>query len=165
MVYGHEPNISHLRIFECAVYVSIALPQRTKMKPQRRLEIYIGYESPSIIKYLEPLTGDSFTAQENKQLEKEIIWRELSLAHYDPRTKQSELEVQKIIHLQNLANQLPDAFTDPKKVTKSYIPVANAPIRIHVPEGQPTTANEPKMQVKCGRSVGPKIKILEKEKK
>ena len=52
---------------------------------------------------------------ENKQLEKEIIWRELSLAHYDPRTKKSELDVQKIIHLQNLANQLPDAFTDLKR--------------------------------------------------
>jgi len=39
------------------------------------------------------------------QLENEIIWRELSLSHLDPRTKQCELEVQKIIHLQSLANQ------------------------------------------------------------
>ncbi|WRX33960.1 Reverse transcriptase [Theobroma cacao] len=31
-----EPNISHLRIFGCAVYVPIAPPQRTKMGPQRR---------------------------------------------------------------------------------------------------------------------------------
>jgi hypothetical protein len=30
------------------------------MGPQRRLEIYIGFHSPSIIKYLEPLTGDIF---------------------------------------------------------------------------------------------------------
>ena len=33
-----------------------------------------------------------------------------------PRTKQSEQEVQKIIHLQGLANQLPDAFIDSTKV-------------------------------------------------
>ena len=33
------------------------------MGPQRRLEIYVGYDSPSIIKYLEPLTGDVFTAR------------------------------------------------------------------------------------------------------
>jgi hypothetical protein len=33
------------------------------MGPQRRLEIYIGFHSPSIIKYLEPLTGDIFTAR------------------------------------------------------------------------------------------------------
>lgn len=108
--------------------------------------IYVGYESPSIIKWLEPSTGDLFTARfadchfdesffptlggENKQLGKEISWNELSLAHFDPRTKQCELEVQKIIHLQNLANQMPEAFTDPKKVTKSHIPAANAPIKI-----------------------------------
>jgi len=58
------------------------------MGPQRRLGIYAGYESPSIIKYLEPKTGDVFTAQfadwhvneaifpalegEKKQLEKKI---------------------------------------------------------------------------------------------
>jgi hypothetical protein len=33
-----------------------------KIGPQRRLRIYIGFHSPSIIKYLEPLTGDIFTA-------------------------------------------------------------------------------------------------------
>ena len=33
------------------------------MGPQRRLGIYVGYESPSIIKYVEPLTGDLFTTQ------------------------------------------------------------------------------------------------------
>jgi hypothetical protein len=31
--------------------------------PQRSLGIYVGFESPSIIKYLEPLTGDLHTAQ------------------------------------------------------------------------------------------------------
>jgi len=63
LAFGQEPNISHLRIFGCAVYVPIAPPQRTKMGPQRRLGIYIGYESPSIIRYLEPKTGDVFTAR------------------------------------------------------------------------------------------------------
>ena len=33
------------------------------MGPQRKLGIYIGYESPSILKYLEPITGDQFTAR------------------------------------------------------------------------------------------------------
>jgi hypothetical protein len=52
-----------LRIFRCAIYVPIASNQCTKIDPQRRLEIYIGYDSPSIIRYLEPLTGDVFTAR------------------------------------------------------------------------------------------------------
>ena len=63
LAFGQEPNISHLRIFGCAVYVPIAPPQRTKMGPQRRLGIYVGYESVSIIRYLEPLIGDDFTAR------------------------------------------------------------------------------------------------------
>jgi len=63
MTYGQVPNLSHLRIFGCAVYVPIAPPQRTKMGPQRRLEIYVGYVSPSIIRYLEPQTDDLVTAR------------------------------------------------------------------------------------------------------
>ncbi|CAA0822265.1 Unknown protein, partial [Striga hermonthica] len=63
LAFGIEPNLEHIRIFGCAVYVPIAPPQRTKMGPQRRLRIYVGYESPSIIKYLEPKTGDVFTAR------------------------------------------------------------------------------------------------------
>jgi hypothetical protein len=31
------------------------------MGPHRKLGIYMGYSSPLIIKYLEPLTGDLFT--------------------------------------------------------------------------------------------------------
>ena len=41
-----------------------------------------------------------------------------------------------IIHLQNLANQLPDAFVDTKKVTKSHIPAANVPARVDITKGQ-----------------------------
>ena len=63
LVHGREPNISHLRIFRCAVYIPITPPHRTKMGPQRRLGIYVGYESSFIIKYLEPSTGDLFTAR------------------------------------------------------------------------------------------------------
>ena len=35
------------------------------MGPQHRLGIYVGFDSPSIIRYLEPLTGDVFTARFN----------------------------------------------------------------------------------------------------
>ena len=34
LVLGQQPNIFHIRIFGCAVYVPIASPQRTKMGPQ-----------------------------------------------------------------------------------------------------------------------------------
>ena len=40
------------------------------------------------------------------------------------------------MHLQEIANKLPDPFTDTKRVTKSYIPAVNAPARFEVPIGQ-----------------------------
>ncbi|KAL0544404.1 hypothetical protein IC582_019519 [Cucumis melo] len=180
LAYGQEPNISHLRIFGCAVYVPIFPPQRTKMGPQRRLGIYVGFESPSIIRYRELLTGDVFTArfadchfnETNfstlgggiKKLENEITWNVSLLSHLDPRTKQCELEVQKIIHLQSVANQMPDAFTDTKKVTKSYIPAANAPSRIEIPTQQVDTINESTLRQKRGRPMGSKDKNPRKRK-
>ena len=69
-----------------------------------------------------------------------------------------------IIHLQNLANQLPDAFTDPKRVTKSHIPAANAPIKIDVPVGQSTIENKPETRMKRGRPIGSKDKNPRKRK-
>ena len=64
-----------------------------------------------------------------------ITWNASTLSHFDPSTNQCELEVQRIIHLQNLANQLPHAFVDANKVTKSHIPTMNALARIEVPKG------------------------------
>ena len=76
------------------------------------------------------------------------------MTHLDPRTNQCELEVQRIIHLQNLANQLLDEFIDTKKVTKSHIPAANTPTWIDVPIGQLT--NKSKIRLKHGRPIGSK---------
>ena len=83
---------------------------------------------------------------------------------YDPRTNQCELEVQKIIHLQGIANQLPDAFTDINRVTKSHIPAENAPSKIEVPEGQIIKANASGPRIKRGRPLGSKDKNPRKRK-
>lgn len=80
------------------------------------------------------MTGDQFIARyldchfdetkfsnlegEEKEItKKEVAWNATTLSFLDARTNQSEYEVQRIIHLQNVANKLPDAFTDAKKVT------------------------------------------------
>ena len=102
LAYGHKPNISYLRICGCTIYVPIAPPQCTKMSPQKRLGIYVGFDFPSIIKYLESLTDDVFTAWFTnchfneinfptlggyiKKLEKEITWNVSLLSHLYPCT-------------------------------------------------------------------------------
>ncbi|XP_017239634.1 uncharacterized protein LOC108212419 [Daucus carota subsp. sativus] len=101
---------------------------------------------------------------ENKQLEREISWNTSSLNTFDPRTSQCDLEIQKIIHLQGIANQLPDEFTDINRVTKSHIPAMNAPAKIQVPEGEIIKANESKPRLKRGRPIGSKDKNPRKRK-
>jgi hypothetical protein len=107
------------------------------MGPHRKLGIYVGYKSPSIIKYLEPLTGDLFTTCHvdcifdeehfpalggDFKYQKECLEIDLNaiaILALDPRTQDTELQVRKIINLKHLANNLPDSFTDLKGVTKS----------------------------------------------
>jgi hypothetical protein len=122
------------------------------MEPHRKLGIYVGYETPSIIKYLEPKTRDLLMARyadsifneeyfpalggglylNNKEYQ-EIEWSASSIKSLDPHTKDTELEVQRIINLQQLANNLPDTFTNIRGVSKSHIPTANAPERVEIP--------------------------------
>ena len=61
---------------------------------------------------------------------REITWNVSMLSHLDPHTNQCELEVQRIIHLQGIANQLPDVFTDNKKIVKSHTLAVNTPARM-----------------------------------
>lgn len=120
LAIGKEPDISHLKIFDCVLYFTISPSHITKMEPQRRLGIYVGYELPLIIRYLEPLTCDVFQTRltdchfdetkfstlwgENKKLENEITWNVPYLLHLDSYNKSWEENVKKIMHLQDLAN-------------------------------------------------------------
>ncbi|XP_034203609.1 uncharacterized protein LOC117618094 [Prunus dulcis] len=79
--------------------------------------------------FFPPLRGEKIVPEEHR----ELGWNISIMSHLDPRTTQSENEVQKIVHLQQIANQMPKAFTDIGKVTKSHIPEANTPARIDIP--------------------------------
>ncbi|GJR03487.1 hypothetical protein Tco_0526471 [Tanacetum coccineum] len=127
--------------------------------PQRRLGIYVGYETSSIIRYVEPLTGDVFTARfadchfneaifpplggEKKNHEKDVSWSEPSLLYLDPRTKQNT-----------------------KRVTKSHISAANAPSRVEIPNKQAgeNVAQKSQERLKRGRPIGSKDKNPRKRK-
>jgi hypothetical protein len=178
MVHGNPPSISHLRKFGCCVYIPVSPPQRTSMDPQRKVGIYVGFQLPSIIKYLEPLTGDLFTAhfadsifdeehfpalggdfKYQKECQ-EINWNTQSVPGYDPRTTETELQVQKIIHLQRLANELPDAFTNYKGVTKSFIPARNALERVEA-SSKTTQLLERRSMVNKRYSVAKKQRTIE----
>ena len=88
---------------------------------------------------------------------------QLRFSQWDPRTPECENEVQRIIHLQAIANRLLDAFNDATKVTKSHIPAVNAPARIAIPEGQAKMDENPP-QLKRGRPIGSKDTVPRKQR-
>jgi hypothetical protein len=62
LVFGISPNIFHLWTFSYTVYVPITPLQRTKMGPQRKMWVYVGFDSLYIIRFFEPLINDVFKA-------------------------------------------------------------------------------------------------------
>ncbi|KAK4386129.1 hypothetical protein Sango_2483500 [Sesamum angolense] len=88
------------------------------------------------------------------------------MSFLDPHTNDSELEVQRIIHLQSVANRLPDAFIDTKKITKSHIPAENVPAHSEVPEATLIQSKtfESKIRWKRGRPLGSKDANPQKRK-
>jgi hypothetical protein len=52
LILGNAPSIFHLQKFGCAIYAPISLPQCTTMGSHMKMGIYVGYNSPFIIKYM-----------------------------------------------------------------------------------------------------------------
>nr|GEV50793.1 uncharacterized protein ycf2 [Tanacetum cinerariifolium] len=129
------------------------------MGPQMRLGIYVGYETSSITRYVEPLTGDVFITRfadfhfneaifpplggEKKTHKKDVSWSETSLLYLDPHTKKNT-----------------------KRVTKSHIPAVNASARVELPNKQAgnNIAQESQRLLKRGRPIGSKDKNPRKRK-
>ena len=55
------------------------------MSPQRRIGIYVGLDSPSIKKYLEPMKGDVFRARFADCDFNETVFPQLGGGKVDPR--------------------------------------------------------------------------------
>ena len=96
-------------------------------------------------------------------MKNEITWHVPHLLHLDPYNKSWEENVKKIVHLQDLANQLPDSFTDLKKVTKSHVPAVNVPAQIEISKLN-DVASTSKARLKRGRPIGSKDKNPRKRK-
>ena len=147
-LYKSLPVVSHIRIFGSAVYVPIPPPKRTKMGPQRRLGINIGFVSPSIIRYIEPAMRQVFTGRfadcvfdevtfptlGSERNDKPMVWdqfrRPTGTITWDRPTPYRDLEVQRILKLNEVVTFAPDAFVDTAKALRSKDACDNAPIRL-----------------------------------
>ncbi|MCF8704080.1 hypothetical protein L3055_11135 [Corynebacterium sp. MC-02] len=68
-----------------------------------------------------------------------------------------------MIHLQAIANKMPDAFNETARITKSRIPAANALARIDVPVEQ-IKMDQGGPRLKRGRPMGSKDTVPRKER-
>ena len=92
----------------------------------------------------------------------EIDWNAKGIQFSDPCTTEAEQQVQRIIDLQNITNNHPDAFTDYKGVTKSLHPARNVSKKVEVPN----KTTHPQLGKKRGRSTSKKLDaIANKQKK
>jgi hypothetical protein len=44
---GKKPEVSHLRIFGCPVYIHVPKEKRTKLEPSRKKGTFVGYSETS----------------------------------------------------------------------------------------------------------------------
>ena len=139
------------------------------MGPRRNLGIYVGFQSPSIIRYLDPDSGDLFIAHMSQCEFDEIKFPKLvsedspsdkdfnfehSELHKDPYNGQGEKEVRRILHLHRIAQNAPDAFTPTERITRSDLNEAsNYPVRVALDSASARTARK-----KRGRPKGAKDK-------
>ena len=57
LLSGQTPDISHFRVFGCQIWVPIAEPKQTTISKHRVEGVYLGFNFPSIIRYLTFSTG------------------------------------------------------------------------------------------------------------
>lgn len=181
LVHGFPPSVDHLKVFGSAVYVPIPPLKRTKLGPRRQQAIYIGFDSPSIIRYLSIQTGDTFTAHitmcefDEKMFPKlgddngtprpmdfEFEQEETKHLHKDPYNGQGEKEVRRILHLHRIAMNAPDVFAPTERMTRSELNDAvNYPAQVGI---DPKPAHVGVATGKRGRPKGSKDLVPRKRR-
>ena len=101
----------------------------------KRLSIYVGKESPTIVRYLildrrslychfDETVFPSLGGDKNKYVQQErqeLSWSVPTLSHLDPQ-----------LNIQNVVDSMPNAFSDIDKVTRSNTPAAHMPARLEI---------------------------------
>jgi hypothetical protein len=137
---GHPPSVAHFIVFGCRVWVPVPEPERKTIGTHRQEGISVGFDSPSIIRWVSPKSGVLHKAHfQNCQFEEKIFPSLISSGSYqplvfaalqtltmnpDPRTTLADSEVRKLLDLQALVEKLPDGFNDYSRITRNPLPGA-----------------------------------------
>ena len=118
LTQGSAPKISQLHRFCCQVYVPIPPLWRLALGSFHKSGIYVGYETSSIIRFLDPAIGDCHTTLfadcicdedlfptlggDNHPIDdksRKITWQATGIHAHEPRTAETNREVQNILDL------------------------------------------------------------------
>jgi hypothetical protein len=140
LVAGRPPNVAHIRTFGCQVWIPVPEPKRHTIGPHRQEGIYIGFDSTSIIRYLDPQTGNLLRARFVNCRFVETIYPTLKqkpapppeplnfqapetlTMNHDPPTSLTNTEVLKLLNLKSLAENTPDGFSSETRIIRHPLP-------------------------------------------
>lgn len=63
VVSGTTPSIAHLKVFGCKVWVPISEPKQKTISSHRIHATYLGFDSPSVIRYKLPKKEEVYKAR------------------------------------------------------------------------------------------------------
>ncbi len=160
LLSGRPPDISHLRVFGCQVWIPLTDPNRHKMGAHRQEGIYVGFDSPSIVRYLEPTTTNLYKARfvncrfietkfpflPSKTQSKPLNFGapETLTMNPDPPTSLANTEVTKLLNLINLAENTPDGFSTQPRIIRNPLPRTRITLPNKRPQPKPSTPRPPK---------------------
>ena len=135
---GRIPDVSHIKVFGCQVWVPVAEPKRHTIGAHQEEGIYIGFDSPAIIRYLVPATcillkarfancrfiESIFPKLYKSEPNTSLVFStpEILTLNPDPPTGLSETEVTKLLNLKSLAEKVPDGFATGDRIIRHPIP-------------------------------------------
>ena len=150
LLMGQTPNVSHFWPFGCEVWVPMAEPHCKTIGRHRLEGIYVGFDSPNIIRYILPSTSILHKARfQNCQFDESKFptiassqppttldfWAlETFTMNPDPRTALADTEVKKLLDLQILAEHLLDGFSNTLHITRNPLSGAGQPLIRIFPE-------------------------------
>ena len=128
---GVPPSVKHIRVFGCAVHVPIPAVDWIKIGPRRQLGIYVGFYSQSIIRYIDPTSGEQHKApfrncvfderrfpslgggiKDREQTAIQWDWKPEDHQFSDFNTGEGDREVTRLLKLKFIADHTPDAFVE-----------------------------------------------------
>lgn len=152
--------MSHIRVFGYQVWVPQPDPRKYTIGAHRQKGVYVGFDSPSIIRYLDPSIGNLYKAKFANYRLIETNFPALSLALHpiplnfgapetltmnpNPPTSLPNTKVIKLLNLRNLAENTPDGFSIQPRIIRNPIPGTCNVLPRKRPNPTPSTSQPPK---------------------